>query len=181
MTPYQRRKIRLTNMLITIVAVYLICNIAKVINEITKLLIGKTFTEIVTVTNFLVTFNSSVNYLIYCAFGRTFRQSFVNLFLKCGNQVCNCSACLSARHQQRNNTTAVDNQTYSDCSNCRSSVSSAPSKLCSTVRYDNHKHKVIEVCLQNISHEIKCFYILQNNVIQNQETRANRIKQISNL
>jgi hypothetical protein len=91
MTSYQRKKVRLTNMLVTLMVVYLLCNIPRVFNEVTKLLFNYTYAEYVAFTNLLVIANSSVNYLIYCAFGKSFRQSFVNLFFHCGK--CKCDNC----------------------------------------------------------------------------------------
>lgn len=53
-------------------------------NSFTNNILGVTYTEIVSVTDFLVSVNSAVNYLIYCAYGKSFRQSFVKMFCKCG-------------------------------------------------------------------------------------------------
>lgn len=84
LTQNQLKEIKLTNMLIVVVLVYVICNIFRVINSFTTNIFNATYGELVALTDFLVSFNSAVNYLIYCAYGKSFRDSFVKIFCKCG-------------------------------------------------------------------------------------------------
>ena len=40
-------------------------------------------TQLIQVSNLLVTINSSVNFVIYCIFGNKFKQTFLQLFCCC--------------------------------------------------------------------------------------------------
>lgn len=71
-------------MLVVVVVVYVICNIFRVVNSFTSNIFGVTYGEFVALTDFLVVFNSAVNYLIYCAYGQGFRDGFVKMFCHCG-------------------------------------------------------------------------------------------------
>ena len=56
-----------------VVAVFVICNILAMVSNILEMMNLDGF-YIITVSNLLVTINSSVNLLIYCTFGLTFRN-----------------------------------------------------------------------------------------------------------
>ena len=56
-----------------VVAVFVLCNILAMVSNILEMMNLDGF-YIITVSNLLVTINSSVNILIYCTFGLTFRN-----------------------------------------------------------------------------------------------------------
>ncbi|GIY11039.1 FMRFamide receptor [Caerostris extrusa] len=77
----QQEEFSLAMMLLCVVVVFLICNIlALVINIIEYFDIF--LLPLVRVSNLLVTVNSSVNFVIYCIFGRKFKRTFLVLFCK---------------------------------------------------------------------------------------------------
>ncbi|GIY77573.1 FMRFamide receptor [Caerostris extrusa] len=77
----QQGEFSLAMMLLCVVVVFLICNIlALVINIIEYFDIF--LLPLVRVSNLLVTVNSSVNFVIYCIFGRKFKRTFLVLFCK---------------------------------------------------------------------------------------------------
>ncbi|KAK3602760.1 hypothetical protein CHS0354_027756 [Potamilus streckersoni] len=85
----QSRENNVTIMLISLVIVFMICqvpaliyNVAYSINyEIIKSTLH--WQVLSSLRNFMVTFNSTVNFILYCAFGQKFRQVFVRTFCKC--------------------------------------------------------------------------------------------------
>jgi hypothetical protein len=80
---HQLKKIKITNMLITIMVFFMICNIVRFLNMILLLSNSTVYAEQFGVPNLLITVNCAINYLIYCAFGKSFRQSFTNLITSC--------------------------------------------------------------------------------------------------
>ncbi|XP_071042825.1 FMRFamide receptor-like [Parasteatoda tepidariorum] len=77
----QEGEFSLAMMLLCVVVVFLTCNIlALVINIIEYFDIF--LPPLVRVSNLLVTVNSSVNFVIYCIFGRKFKRTFLVLFCK---------------------------------------------------------------------------------------------------
>lgn len=77
----QEGEFSLAMMLLCVVIVFLICNIlALIINIIEYFDIF--LSPLVNVSNLLVTINSSVNFVIYCIFGRKFKRTFLILFCK---------------------------------------------------------------------------------------------------
>ncbi|KAL3866549.1 hypothetical protein ACJMK2_043840 [Sinanodonta woodiana] len=85
----QSRENNVTIMLISLVIVFMICqvpaliyNVAYSINyEIIKSTLP--WQVLSSLRNFMVTFNSTINFILYCAFGQKFRQVFVHTFCKC--------------------------------------------------------------------------------------------------
>ncbi|XP_052794016.1 FMRFamide receptor-like [Mya arenaria] len=83
----QARENNVTVMLISVVVVFMICqipalvyNIAYSINSDIKKDIG--WEVLSSLRNFLVTFNSAINFLLYCAFGQKFRCIFIRTFFR---------------------------------------------------------------------------------------------------
>lgn len=82
----QSREINVTTMLVTIVVVFIFCqvpalvyNIAFAIND---MYVNSDFTFMVFshCRNFLVCLNSAVNFILYCAIGQNFRKTFLQTF-----------------------------------------------------------------------------------------------------
>ncbi|XP_054722389.1 FMRFamide receptor-like [Uloborus diversus] len=77
----QEGEFSLAMMLLCVVIIFLLCNIlALLINIIEYFDIF--LPPLVRVSNLLVTINSSVNFVIYCIFGRKFKRTFLVLFCK---------------------------------------------------------------------------------------------------
>ncbi|KPM09443.1 hypothetical protein QR98_0079790 [Sarcoptes scabiei] len=69
-------------MLVAVVAVFIACNApAFVVNCLEPYFeVGTPLLEIMTIfSNVLVCFNSSINFVIYCIFGKKFRSQFMRL------------------------------------------------------------------------------------------------------
>ena len=69
----EREQRSLTIMQMVVVAVFVLCNILAMVSNILEMMNLDGF-YIITVSNLLVTINSSVNLLIYCTFGLKFRN-----------------------------------------------------------------------------------------------------------
>ncbi|XP_060576130.1 FMRFamide receptor-like [Ruditapes philippinarum] len=83
----QSRENNVTLMLVSVVIVFMICqvpalvyNIAYSINETSVEAFG--WKVLSSIRNFLVTFNSAINFLLYCAFGQKFRVIFIRTFCR---------------------------------------------------------------------------------------------------
>lgn len=83
----QSRENNVTLMLVSVVVVFMICqvpalvyNIAYSINEESVHSFG--WKVLSSMRNFLVTFNSAINFLLYCAFGQKFRCIFIRTFCR---------------------------------------------------------------------------------------------------
>ncbi|ESO89591.1 hypothetical protein LOTGIDRAFT_94907, partial [Lottia gigantea] len=82
----QSRENNVTIMLVSVVIVFMLCqvpaliyNMAYAINmEATKHMFG--WKILSSIRNFLVTFNSAINFMLYCALGQKFRRTFVRTF-----------------------------------------------------------------------------------------------------
>ncbi|KAH3833762.1 FMRFamide receptor-like [Dreissena polymorpha] len=84
----QARENNVTLMLISVVVVFMICQIPALVYNIIYAIHNRkldTFQiEILSSTrNFLVTFNSAINFILYCAFGQKFRCVFIRTFCWC--------------------------------------------------------------------------------------------------
>ena len=75
----EREQRSLTIMQMVVVAVFVICNILAMVSNILEMMNLDGF-YIITVSNLLVTINSSVNLLIYSTFGLTFRNELKRIF-----------------------------------------------------------------------------------------------------
>ena len=95
----QSAELGLTMMLVAVVTVFFICNLlAFLVNilEVNKehdiyfILSYSFFLQhcsifiyaLAQINNFLVTLNSSINFIIYCIFGQKFRRTFLKMFTK---------------------------------------------------------------------------------------------------
>lgn len=84
----QCRENNVTIMLVSVVVVFMICQVpALVYNIAYSVNVAQTSSlswEILSIVrNFLVTFNSSINFILYCAFGQKFRCIFIKTFCQC--------------------------------------------------------------------------------------------------
>jgi len=70
-------------MLVTVVFFYLVCNLIRSVNLVLFGIFHITYAEQFPIPTLVIVFNCAINYIIYCAFGKTFRQSFINLFFTC--------------------------------------------------------------------------------------------------
>lgn len=78
----QKKELSLAVMLLVVVVVFFFCNVLAFILNVLELF-HIFVNELTILNNFLVTVNSSVNFIIYCIFGQKFRRSFLKL-LCCG-------------------------------------------------------------------------------------------------
>lgn len=67
-------------MLLGVVIVFFICNILALVNNILEAFYAIILTQLVKISNLLVTINSSVNFIIYIIFGEKFQRLFLKLF-----------------------------------------------------------------------------------------------------
>ena len=77
---HQRREIGLATMLLCVVIVFLICNVLPLASNIHETFLNDPPLWLVQTGNFLVTINSSINFIIYVIFGRKFKRIFLKLF-----------------------------------------------------------------------------------------------------
>lgn len=82
----QDRENNVTIMLVSVVVVFMICQIPALIYNVAFAINVENVHKIYawqvlsTVRNFMVTFNSAVNFILYCAFGQKFRRTFGKTF-----------------------------------------------------------------------------------------------------
>lgn len=81
LTRREEKEIGLAMMLICVVAIFFVCNILALIANILEYF-DIVIPSLVRVSNLLVTFNSSINFVIYCIFGQKFKKMFLHMF--CG-------------------------------------------------------------------------------------------------
>ncbi|KAK3098860.1 hypothetical protein FSP39_023800 [Pinctada imbricata] len=85
----QSRENNVTIMLVSVVIVFMICQVPALIYNTAWAIDNKIVTTryewevLSTVRNFMVTLNSCVNFILYCAFGQKFRRTFVRTFCVC--------------------------------------------------------------------------------------------------
>ena len=75
----ERKEHNLATMLLVVVLVFFTCNLLPLVVNILELF-AISDQQLIQVSNFLVTINSSVNILIYCIFGKKFRTVFMQIF-----------------------------------------------------------------------------------------------------
>lgn len=89
----QSRENNITIMLVSVVIVFIICQVPALVYNL-AFAINNRYVEIdfgyqvlSKIRNFLVTLNSAVNFLLYCALGQKFRRIFLHIFFrKCINE-----------------------------------------------------------------------------------------------
>jgi hypothetical protein len=77
----QRRELRLATMLLIVVIVFFCCNVLAFVINIMEM-VDIRVSGLIQISNLLVTFNSSVNFVIYCIFGEKFKRLFCHLFCR---------------------------------------------------------------------------------------------------
>ncbi|KAI0229639.1 FMRFamide receptor, partial [Lamellibrachia satsuma] len=87
-TNSQRRENNLTMMVISVVAVFLICQVPSIIDNIfmatlpSDVLNTPPFVKLTCISSLMVITNSAVNFVLYCVFGQKFRGVFVHIFCR---------------------------------------------------------------------------------------------------
>ena len=84
----QSRENNVTIMLVTVVIVFIICQVPALVYNIAWAIDNKYvnyvfgYQVLSTMRNFLVNFNSAINFLLYCALGQKFRRIFLHTFFR---------------------------------------------------------------------------------------------------
>lgn len=76
----EKREIGLATMLMCVVVAFILFNLLALYANFVEAFFGEVPLEIVTISNLLVTLNSSVNFIIYVIFGEKFKRIFLQLF-----------------------------------------------------------------------------------------------------
>ena len=85
----QSRENNVTTMLVSVVIVFMMCQVPAAVYNVARAIDAETVENMLgwkilsAVRNFLVTFNSAINFLLYCAFGQKFRRVFMRTFCYC--------------------------------------------------------------------------------------------------
>lgn len=79
LTRLQKKEIGLATMLMVVVVVFFVCNLLALVVNILEVL-NINIMALNNTSNLLVTFNSSVNLVIYCIFGEKFKRIFLHMF-----------------------------------------------------------------------------------------------------
>jgi len=90
LTRLQQREIGLATMLLVVVVVFLATNILALVTNVLEPL-GVKHVRLNNVSSFLVTLNSSINFVIYCIFGEKFKRIFFRLFCPPGEWQTACA------------------------------------------------------------------------------------------
>lgn len=89
LTRHQELELNVASMLVSLVAIFIACNGPAFFVNIFELLHKLDFVDdtyltlMTTFSNFLVCFNSSVNFVVYCTFGKKFRERLLQTFVCC--------------------------------------------------------------------------------------------------
>ena len=84
-----KRENSLTVMLISVVVVFLICQVPSIVDNIflatlnENILYQPPFVKLTTISGLMVITNSATNFYLYCVFGRKFRRVFCRIFCTC--------------------------------------------------------------------------------------------------
>ncbi|CAO1411735.1 unnamed protein product [Diamesa serratosioi] len=78
----EKREFGLATMLFFLVIIFLCCNILALVINVSEAFEGVIEDRLVKTSNLLITFNSSVNFIIYVIFGEKFKRIFLLLFCK---------------------------------------------------------------------------------------------------
>ena len=89
------RELKLASILFGIVIVFLCCNILPLILNIVEAIYKTIDARVVKMSNLLLTINSSVNFLIYVAYGEKFRNCFKEMFYRRKKSLENPQECLT--------------------------------------------------------------------------------------
>lgn len=76
----QDNELNIAYMLVLLVAIFVFCNLPAFIVSILEHFRPPFLNEMTNLSNFLVCFNSSVNFVVYCTFGRKFRERLFQTF-----------------------------------------------------------------------------------------------------
>jgi hypothetical protein len=80
MSTSERSEAQLARMLIMVVLVFILCNAFSLVGIALKVITGSpTLFGVDSLRNFFINFNSSINFVIYCAYGKRFRDMFVEM------------------------------------------------------------------------------------------------------
>lgn len=85
----QSRENNVTIMLVSVVMVFIVCQVPALIYNMAYAISMATVTTssawnvLSTLRNFLVNLNSAINFILYCALGQKFRRTFVRTFCPC--------------------------------------------------------------------------------------------------
>jgi len=83
MSQSQKNENQLSLMLLIVVGVFLICNTLFLVNILAKALTGSTAVfGVDSMRNLLWIVNASINFTIYCAYGKKFREAFLEICKK---------------------------------------------------------------------------------------------------
>lgn len=86
---FQWRENNVTIMLVSVVMVFIVCQVPALIYNMAYSISMETVTSsqawevLSTFRNFLVNLNSAINFILYCALGQKFRRTFVRTFCPC--------------------------------------------------------------------------------------------------
>lgn len=84
----QSRENNVTIMLVSVVIVFIICQVPALVYNLAyaidrqHVMTNSSYQVLSTLRNFLVTFNSAINFLLYCALGQKFRRIFLHTFCR---------------------------------------------------------------------------------------------------
>jgi hypothetical protein len=76
----QDNELNIAYMLVLLVAIFVFCNLPAFVVSILEHFQPPFLNEMTNFSNFLVCFNSSVNFVVYCTFGKKFRERLVQTF-----------------------------------------------------------------------------------------------------
>ena len=79
MSRQEQKEISLATMLLVVVIVFFMCNVLALVSNILEIMEYQ-ISQVTNLSNFLVTVNSSVNFIIYCIFNDKFKRIFCKLF-----------------------------------------------------------------------------------------------------
>ena len=82
MNQEQEQDFSIALMLMSVVVVFLFCNTVRLVFRMAKFVGYRIDADIGLVSNVFLVFNSSVNILLYCMFGKKFRQEFFKIFCR---------------------------------------------------------------------------------------------------
>ncbi|XP_054271095.1 FMRFamide receptor [Macrosteles quadrilineatus] len=91
----QKKEIGLATMLLCVVVVFVVCNILPLVNNVLENFYGIIVDQLTKTSNLLVTFNSSINFVIYVIFGEKFKRLFLKMF--CSHGMLTCASALGGR------------------------------------------------------------------------------------
>lgn len=115
LTSKEQQDIKLTTMLFSVVIVFLICNFLSVLTNVLESFYNTHNDLLTKFSNFFVTINSSVNFIIYVVLVKKFRQIFIKQFaslFNCGEK--NTKATKFTKHKTISSSDSDDPQTTNE-------------------------------------------------------------------